>query len=54
MLGVITYSEWTDEYFGPLINLYDIYTKYKKEGVKTFDDFCLIIFKSDFNIKKDI
>ena len=49
MFGVITYREWMDEYFGHLTNLYDIYTHYKKGDNVSFDEFCMIIFKSDFN-----
>jgi tRNA splicing ligase len=51
MFGFITYREWSEEYFGPLSNLYDIYTKYRTKNTKSFDEFCIIIFKSDFNIK---
>ena len=50
MFGVVKYNDWMDDHYGHLINLYNIYDKYKKEGKVSFDDFCYIIFKSDFNI----
>ena len=45
-----TFGEWKDEYHNHLLNMYDVYVKYKRENMIDFDEFCIIVFKSDFNI----
>lgn len=45
-----TYPEWMDIYYNHLLNMYDIYSSYKKEDKVEFEKFCQFIFKSDFNV----
>ena len=50
MFKVVTYRDWMNEYHNNLLCMYDIYGKYKKEDLISFDNFSILIFKSDFNI----